>query len=160
MALFCKSTIWKLSDELPSPPRACEGEEGKRSNFGGWKGTRHPSTAQHLSHRTVLTAALWLFPGELWWDMFVLHRHQLSTFRKIGRAENYQHLSNLVCPPTAKHCVFIWNGGSLTAAENSQVFPVSFRYIIVICQTKVRKFKCFEFIISLELIISHVHTDM
>lgn len=88
------------------------------------------------------------------WGMFVLHKHQLSIFRNIGRAENYQHLSNLVCSPTAKHGVFIWNGGSLTAAENTQVFPVAFRYIIVICQTEVRKFKCFEFIIS------HVHTDM
>lgn len=71
-----------------------------------------------------------------------------APFRNFGRAENYQQLSHLACSPTAKQCVFCWS------AENLQVSPASFRYVIVIWKTKVRKFRCFEFIIS------HVRTDM
>lgn len=127
MALFHRSTIWKISDELPSPPKPVKVKkergvlelEGHRTHFCC------PAPVPEGSPRCCSVALSR-------WTCLSFTGTSPAPFRSFGRAENYQHLSHLACPPTAKQCVFCWNGGSLTAAENPRVFPASFRYMIVI----------------------------
>lgn len=65
-----------------------------------------------------------------WTVMWCVCPSQAPTrsFRNCGRAENYQHLRSLAWPHTAKQCVFCWYRGSLTATEDPQVLPASFRH--------------------------------
>lgn len=102
MALFHKSTIWKPANELPNPPKACEGEEGRSC----------PSGAGRAQHSLLLQS---LCPtgqsSVLLRDSFNMDCNgtclsstdtDSALFRNYGRAENCQHLSSFAFPRTAK----------------------------------------------------------
>lgn len=103
--------------------QACEGEEGKRSPLG-----RAPDTL--LLPSTCPTGQSWVllcgsFQVSCNGTCLSFTGTNSAAFRNLRRAESYQQLSNLARPPTAKQCVFCWNGGSLVAAENPKVFPLT-----------------------------------